>query len=384
MYNPLVILLGIICFFLIYPLIIYPLLIIAAGFFRKRETLKKDITPSISLIITAYNEAESIKLKLENTLELDYPQDKLEIIVASDASTDKTDEIVRSFADRNVKLVALPYRGGKSMAQNAALAEAAGEIIVHTDATAMLPAKSLRRLVSAMADPQVGCVTSHDRSIGSDTEAGIEGAGLYTRYEIKVRESESRLKSLIGVSGSYYAVRRKLRPPLAPEVIDDFYIPLWVIRNGYRVVPEPQAVALIRRSRDSRQEYQRRVRTFLTGMRVFFRVTDMLNPFKFGLTSFQLLSHKLARWLMPFLLIGLLITSAVLAKSHWLYAALLGGQLALYGLAYLAHRKIKAGRRPGALSSKAYFLVLINIAILDAWSRLVRGESFITWEPTRR
>lgn len=380
----LVVLFWTMVFLAVYPFAFYPLLLLAGGALVRRTVRKAGVTPTVGFIITARNEARGIREKIENTLALDYPEDKLEIIVASDASDDGTDEIARSFADRGVRLVALPARGGKSMAQNAALAAATGEIIVHTDATTLLEPRGLRMLVRSLADPTVGCVTSEDRSVAAGGGADPEGAGLYTRFEARVRQSEARLSSLIGVSGSFYAVRRELRPPLPPDVIDDFYVPLTVIRHGRRVVPEPEAVGIVTRSKDLSQEYARRVRTFLSGMGVFFRAREMLNPFRFGWTSFQLVSHKLLRWMLPFLLAGILLVSVLLAPVHWLYAALLAAQVLLLAAALAGRRMARAGKSPPRPFRLAYYFCLMNAALLDAWWKRLRGVRTATWEPTKR
>jgi cellulose synthase/poly-beta-1,6-N-acetylglucosamine synthase-like glycosyltransferase len=367
-----------------YPFAIYPLLVLVGGAIVRRTWARADGTPSVSLIVTARNEEAGLAAKLDNCLALDYPRGKLEILVASDASTDGTDAIARAYADRGVILARLETRGGKSLAQNAALARATGEVIVHTDATILLDPGALRALVRPLADPRVGCVTSQDRSLSAGPATGVETAGLYTRYEIAVRNAEARLTSLIGVSGSFYAVRRELRPPLPAEIIDDFAVPLAVIRAGKWVVPEPTAWNDVRRSKDLSQEYRRKVRTFLTGMRALFHHAEMLNPLRHGLTSFQLLSHKLARWLWPFLLVAIFATSAALWPAGPVYALALMAQSALYAAALAGWMHLRAGRTPPRPVRAAYYFALVNVAILHAWWKLARGESTAIWEPTRR
>ena len=371
-------------FLFVYPFAVYPLLVLAGGAVVRRTWTKADVTPRVSFLVTAYNEEASLAAKIENALALDYPPENLEILVASDASTDRTDEIARSYAGRGVVLVRLDERGGKTRAQNAAVARATGEVIVHTDATILLDRGALRTLVRGMADPRVGCVTSQDRSPAPARATGVETAGLYTRYEIAVRNAEARLTNLIGVSGSFYAVRRALRPPLAPDLIDDFAIPLHVIRQGKWVVPEPEAWNDVRRSKDLAQEYRRKVRTFLTGMRVLARAPGMLNPFRHGLTAFQLFSHKLARWLWPFLLVGIFQSSALLAGAHGFYALALLAQLALYGAALAGWSYVRAGKTPPGPLRPAYYFAMVNVALVHAWIKLVRGDDPAIWEPTRR
>jgi len=368
----------------IYPYAIYPLLAVIAGALFRRKLDTGEITPSLSVIITAYNEAGTIEQKLENTLALNYPRDRMEIIVASDASDDGTDQIVGRFAGRGVRLVRAPERSGKTAAQNRAIEVASGEILVFTDATTMLYRNSLHSITRPFADPRVGCVSGQDLSVEGVRGSGVEAAGLYTRFEAFVRNSEARFTSLVGVSGSFYAVRRSLRPIMEPELIDDFYVPLHVAREGFLALPEPDAVGIVKRPRSFYHEYQRKVRTFLTGMITFYEMRGMLNPLRYGMISFQLASHKLARWLSPFFLYLLFLVNLPLVVKGPFYAVAFAAQVLFYLVALAGHLMLRARYMPPRPVRFVFFVVMVNVALIDAWQKFLSGERIVAWEPTKR
>lgn len=358
----------------------YPLLLLALSGVRSRTVRKGPAQPPVSFIITAHNEQLRIREKLENTLQLAYPRDKLQIIVASDCSTDGTDAIVRSFALHGIQLVRLPQRKGKESAQKHALGDALGEIVVFSDVATSLDPLAVHRLVENFADSSVGCVSSVDRVIGTDGETSGEGA--YVRYEMLLRSLESNVNSLVGLSGSCFAVRRNSCDPWREDLQSDFNTVLNSVRRGLRGVSDPEVRGDYRNVLSDGREFNRKVRTIVRGITVFMHSLEMLNPFKYGLFAWQLFSHKLCRWLVPWCLAGALTSNVVLATASPVYAPLLFAQIVFYGAAGFV---LLGGLAPrlAILELPAYF-VSTNLATAAAWMKFLRGERFQVWQPSER
>lgn len=366
--------------FLAYTFFGYPLLLWLLSLLRHRAHRRAEIFPAVSLIIAVHNEAAGIARKLENCMELDYPQDKLEILVASDGSQDSTAEIVRRFAGDRILLVELPERRGKHYAQMVARDSSRGEILVFSDCSIHLPPDALRKIVSNFADPAVGCVSSEDRVITA--KDALQGEGSYIGFEMWLRRLESRVGSLVGASGSFFAVRHELCSEWHPGQSSDFFIPLHTAERGLRTVVDPESVGQYGLTRSEKAEFQRKVRTIVHGLDVLFHHLALLNPFRYGLFSWQLASHKLARWMAPFAAVLLLVASAFLWNAGPLYHAVLVAQAALYltGFVALAVKSL-ANVRPFRLAS---FFLLGNAATLTAWLQFGLGERYVSWEPTHR
>jgi len=362
--------------FIFYSYLGYPLLLFGLGVLRNRSVRKGDITPPASFIITAYNEEDRIREKLENTLQQDYPRQKLEIFVASDCSNDRTDEIVESFASQGVRLVRAERRGGKEAAQKLAVSAASGEILVFSDVATILPVNGITNIVRNFHDRTVGCVSSVDRVFGS---AG--GEGSYVRYEMLLRSLETRVGSLVGLSGSFFAARREVCRNWHPELQSDFNTLLNAVQLGFRGVSDPASVGYYKNIADESREYERKVRTVLRGISVFMKSLPMLNPFRYGLFSWQLFSHKLCRWLVSIALIVAFASNAFLIHRSSFYLFLFVLQLAFYVLAF-GGVKLNLSS-PGILRIPSFF-VLVNLSILSAWFRYFRGQRIVSWEPSER
>jgi hypothetical protein len=353
----------------------YPCALLLLARLRRRSTLRRPHTPMVSFIITAHNEEARIAAKIENTLRQDYPAAHWEIIVASDCSTDDTDVIARAFAPR-VRLVRAPERLGKEAAQRLAIEAAGGEILVFSDVATALAPDAVRTIVTNFADPQVGCVSSVDRFV--DREGRAAGEGAYVRYEMFLRSLETRVNSLVGLSGSFFAARRAVCESWASNRQSDFSTLLRAVELGYRGVLDPQSIGYYRSIDDASREFDRKVRTVVRGLAVLTSNLHMLNPMRFGLFSWQLASHKLCRWLVPFGMIGALLTGAVLAPESLLYGALFAAQLAFYAAAIVGlATSVRVCRIPA-------FLLSANLAVLTAWLRFGRGERMVTWRPSER
>lgn len=348
--------------------------------FGKTQYEKKKIFPQISVIITAHNEEKRIAQKLENTLKSDYPPDKLEIIVASDYSTDRTTEIVENFRGRGVKLLAYSERQGKHYCQAEAVGIARGEIIVMTDATTFLKEDALNLIVENFADPRIGVVSGMDK-VALD-EGEVEGEGLYVRYEMQLRALESSVGSLIGASGSFYAVRKSLCKFKFPDKSSDFYLPIIAYTEGYKSIQDERAIGYYKVLYDPKKEFERKIRTVVHGIDVFMNFLYILNPFKYGLYSIQMASHKLARWLVPFALMAALLSNSVIVDSSTVFWVLMIGQMLIYALTLMAFF-IKPLQR-NSLFRIPYFFIMANYSILVAWIEYLKGERYVTWQATRR
>src|SRR5262245_48131759 len=362
--------------------VVYPATILALSCVLRRPVRSADIIPRVTVIIAAYNEERDIEAKLKNTLALDYPSDRMEIIVASDCSTDRTDEIVRGFKKRGVILHRQPGRFGKTVAQNRAVKVSSGEILVFSDATTRYEPDALRKIVRSFADPEVGCVAGQLIYVDAAASAVGNGCRSYWGYEKFLKRCESQVDSLIGVSGCMYAVRRICHARLASDMIDDFAIATEIHLQALRTVYEPEAIAMEDTNHRSKDEFRMRVRVIKQTLSALRRYSEALNPFRHKMFAIQMIIHKLLRYAAPLLLIAALVSSGMASGSvEWLRLAFLG-QLALYGAAIIGwigeRLKIKLG--PLAIP---YYFALVNAASLVAFLKAMGGKTYVVWEPNR-
>ena len=365
-----------------YAYVGYPLLLIVLSRLRPKPVKSGHWTPSVTVIIAAYNEERDLATKLENTLALDYPPSQLEIIVTSDCSSDRTDEIARSFADRGVRLHRQEERHGKTAAQNAAVTKARGEIIVFSDATTHYRPEVLRLMIPAFADSSVGCVTG--RVIYQDDKDSNVGSGTqsYWNYEFFLKKHESAVCSLIGVCGCMYAVRASAYIPLYNEACSDFIIATTMVEQGLRAVYVPEAVCTEEPNRQAKRELAARVRIISQTFSDLWRNRAVLNPFRSGFYAVQLWSHKLMRYLVPVFLIAIFFASAFLATRNAFYAAVFVMQVAFYLAALVSWMLERLGVTLGLLALPQYF-VITNLASLIAFVKFLTGERYTRWEPSR-
>ncbi len=336
--------------------------------------------PPLTLIITAHNEQARIERKLANTRALDYPRDRLQVIVASDASTDATDEIVQRHAAEGVQLVRPAERLGKENAQGTAIAAATGEILVFSDVATEIPPDALRRIAAGFAaDPGVGAISSEDRFISRNGE--IAGEGAYVRYEMWLRKLESERAGLVGLSGSFFAARRAVCAAWDIHAPSDFNTALNCARLGRCAISHPEVLGFYEDVQDPSREYLRKVRTVLRGITAIARHPNVLSP-AFGTFALQVWSHKLMRWLVPWFLLALLPLNALLLGTHWLYALAALAQLGFYGVAVAGH--LSPRLRHLLPVRIIYFFVQVNLAIADATLQFLRGQRMTVWSPTVR
>ena len=365
-----------------YAYVGYPVLLSLISKIRPKPVHSADWTPSVSVIIAAYNEERDLATKLENTLALDYPKSHLEIIVTSDCSSDRTDEIAKSFASRGVRLHRQPERHGKTAAQNAAVTKARGDIILFSDATTHYQPDVVRLLTPSFADESVGCATG--RVIYQDDKSSSVGAGTqsYWNYEFFLKRHESNVCSLIGVCGCMYAVRKSAYVPLYNDACSDFIIATTMVEQGLRAVYVPEAVCMEEPNRQAKRELAARVRIISQTFADLWRNRAVLNPFRSGFYAVQLWSHKIMRYLVPVFLIAIFITSGFLAPRHGFYALLFAAQVAFYFAALVSALLEKLGLSVRLLALPQYF-VITNLASLIAFVKFVSGESYSRWEPHR-
>ncbi|MDL1888059.1 glycosyltransferase family 2 protein [Nitrospirales bacterium NOB] len=366
--------------FILYAYLGYFAILYLVSRFRCRTVQGGEICPTVSFVITAYNEEARIKEKIQNTLGQDYPAGRLEIVVASDCSTDRTDEIVKSYSTAGVRLIRAVERKGKEAAQKLAVAQTKGEILVFSDVATTLPPDGIANIVKSFNDPTVGCVSSVDRFV--DEDGNLSGEGAYVRYEMMLRQLETTVNTLVGLSGSFFAARRSVCSPWGDDLQSDFNTLLNSVRAGLRGVSDPQSVGLYKNLSDEKKEYQRKVRTVLRGIAVLMRSLPMLNPFRYGLFAWQLFSHKLCRWLVPFAMISALLSNLALVTESVFYQVLLATQVCFYSMA-LAYAWCHWVPKTNLLRLPSFF-VLVNLSILDAWLRYVRGDRVFQWEPSKR
>jgi cellulose synthase/poly-beta-1,6-N-acetylglucosamine synthase-like glycosyltransferase len=361
----------------------YPVLLKVIAVFRPEppSVPPPAVWPMVSVTVPVYNEVAVIRRKLERVLAYDYPHDRMQVLVISDASTDGTDEIVAEFASRGVELVRLERRAGKTAAENAALPHLRGEIIVNSDASIRVPPSAIKHLIEPFGDPSVGVASGRDVSVTSVDEEANQGESGYVDYEMWVRRLETRVAGIIGASGCFYAIRRHLHQQLVPEALSrDFAAPLIAREHGFRSV---DALVSVPRQSSLHSEYRRKVRTMTRGLETLFFKRHLLNPWSHGLFAWELISHKLIRWLVPwagvFSVVALLALAPSAAWARWLLAA--AAAVAIGGLAGWLW---PAGRRMPRLIAVAAYFTAGNVAALHAWINALRGDLNPIWEPTRR
>lgn len=359
----------------------YPVILAGIALVRTRPIRKADITPSVTFIIAAYNEEKRIEDKLRNTLAIDYPKARFEVLVASDCSTDATDKIVMAYRDREVRLIRIPERKGKEAAQKLAVQAANGEILVFSDVATIVPENAVRNIVKNFYDETVGCVSSVDRFI--DQDGRVSGEGAYVKYEMFLRSLETRVHSLVGVSGSFFAARSIVcQRAWSENLQSDFNTVLNSVRAGLRGVADQDSPGYYKNITDERKEGDRKVRTVLRGISVFMKSLGLVNPIQYPFFAWQLVSHKLCRWLVPFAMLAALITNAILTAVFGSYQLLLAFQVAFYAVAFsgLCWRSLL--RLPPVKLSA--FFMMVNVSIFKAWIRYWSGERLVAWEPSKR
>jgi cellulose synthase/poly-beta-1,6-N-acetylglucosamine synthase-like glycosyltransferase len=371
---------------IVYTYVLFPTLIFLRGLAWPRpiKNHELDLIPSVSVIISAYNEERSIGDKLKNLLSLDYPKDRLEVVIASDGSTDRTNTIIQAYVEQGVKFLALP-RQGKAAALNAAVAASTGEILVFSDANSIYKSDAISALVKPFADATVGGVAGDQRYLKKDKGSNA-GAGerMYWNFDRLMKKFESRAGNTISATGAIYAIRRSLFQAVEEGVTDDFFTSTGVIAQGHRLVFAPEAVAYEPVADSSDREFGRKVRVITRGLKAALIARgQLLNPFRYGFYAIQLFSHKVMRRLIVYPLLTLLLVSPFLWKTNLFYQLATMGQLLLYGLALTGF--LLEGTRAKGLKffTIPFYFCLVNAAALVASINVLRGRQIKRWEPQR-
>jgi cellulose synthase/poly-beta-1,6-N-acetylglucosamine synthase-like glycosyltransferase len=366
--------------YLLYPAILWIIARRAPQEIARRTTY----SPTISVVLPAYNEEHQIAGAIDAVLAQTYPANLVQVLVISDASSDATDKIVAGYGGRGVELLRMTERSGKTKAENIAAKNLRGEIVVNTDASVRLHPDAVRNLTARMADPTVGVVSSRDVSISKLGESANATEAGYVGYEMWVRDLETRTGGIVGASGSCYAIRSDLHKiPIRDDLSRDFSSALTARLHGLRAVSANDALCFVPRTASLEREYRRKVRTISRGMDTLFNRRELLDPTRYGLFAWKLLSHKVCRWLVPVSIIPATIGLLILARSHDGAKALLLIGVAALACAAVGARWPRNAKIPRVIALIA-FATAANVAVIHALWRVVGGEHDHVWEPTRR
>jgi cellulose synthase/poly-beta-1,6-N-acetylglucosamine synthase-like glycosyltransferase len=368
---------------LVHTYFLYPVsLHVWTQFVSERETTTSDDQPSVALIVAAYNEEEIIAEKIENSLQLGYPEEQLNIVVFSDASDDRTDEIVKEYGDKGVSLIRIEGRVGKTECQNRVVDLVDEEILVFSDANSMYDPDAISKLVSRFSE-KVGCVVGELRYRES---SDVEGESVYWRYESWIKRLESRFYSLVTGNGSIYAVKSDSYVSQPADAISDFTEPLSVVRRGERVAYAPDAVAWEETESSAADELQRRVRIITRSWNSIVRFQDLLNPFSTTRFAYQLWSHKVLRWLSPVLLFGVLVANVglVLVMPLVIFELMLAGQLLFYLFAIVGWVTDRFGIEDPIITHVPFYFLQANYGMLLGFLNFIKGQNIVVWETSGR
>ncbi len=360
----------------LYPYLGYPILLWLLGRRERHAPSPTGSLPRVSMIVPVCNEEARIERKLANTAALRYPEELLQVIFVSDGSVDRTVELLRRSATRNMMVVDLPERRGKAAGLNAGLALAAHDIVVFSDAAIALEPDALLQVVAPFADSGIGCVSGEDRIAESGGEA------WYGRYELLLRRLESQVHSIVGASGSFYAQRRALCAPFTPGQAPDFLSVLRTVEQGSRAISAPLAVGMMTSTSRPKAEFERKVRTLIRGLTTLSAHAHLLNPVRFGTFSFILFSHKVLRWAAPLFML-LAFVAPLFRLDSGLFMAVFVAQAVVYAIALGAWTAV-AGLDRTLPGRAALYFCLVNAAVLVAIVQFARGARQELWTPTQR
>lgn len=372
-------------FFIVYTYIGFPLLVVLRGLLLGRPYRHEEpANPPVSIVISAYNEAKSIAAKLDNILSLDHPQDRLEVVTASDGSTDGTDAIVERYKDFGVKVLSLP-RVGKAAALNAAVNASRGELLIFSDANSMYKTDAIRELVRPFGDPMVGGVAGN-QVYKSEISGGssIDGEQAYWNFDRMLKRFQGRSGNTLAATGAIYAIRRSLFQPIPDGVSDDLFTSTGVIVQGYRLVFAPDAIAYEPVAATSQVEFGRKVRVIIRSWNAFIFRRELLNPFRYKFYSIQLFSHKILRYLVVFPLMVLFLVNPFLWEAGYIYQIAMIAQVAFYCCALfgLLLNQTRVGRKK--ILTIPFYFCMVNAASLIAIIHVIRGQQIKHWEPQRQ
>lgn len=372
------------CVMIVYPYAIYPLILKIMSLFLNREMVIKNDTPSVTFIISAFNEEDVIEEKIRNTLALNYPKEKLEIIVVSDHSTDRTDDIVKNFSRQGVVLLSQLIRRGKTAGLNDAVQKAEGEILVFSDADAMYETESLKKMAGCLSgNASVGLVTGSTYYRSKGDGKIVATTSMYMRLERFIKRWESMLGSCVGADGAIFAIRKVLYQPLLNDDINDLVLPLKVIKQGYRVVFHDNLFCSEAPAANASGEFNRQARITNRTLRALSRNAELMNVFKHPLFSFELISHKLLRFTVPFFMLSLIPLNVLLLRQGTIYYLTFAVQIVIYSVSLFRFLQERSGKE-GKLLNFLYHFVLVNVSMLTGWIKFLTGQKSVIWNPQRQ
>lgn len=369
-----------------YAFVVYPAIVWAWAKLRPAYVPPPEPAewPEVTILIVAYNEERRLKKTLDHALATDYPADRLNVLVVSDCSSDGTDALVTNYGDARVRLLRMPERSGKPAGENAAGPHLRGDIVVSIDASILIPRDSLKPLVQALVDPKVGLASGRDISVGDEAREGNKAESGYVGMEMTLRSYETRVHSIVGASGCFYANRKHLQMvQLPPELARDFAAASVARAHGYRAVSVDAATCLVPRTPTLKAELRRKSRTMGRGLSTLLYLRGMMNPFKYGSYAFMMASHKLVRWMLFPAFLGWLVGPLLLLRSAPYTLVLTLGMAVGLVLARLVVTWPDDKRLPRLIAFPGYVFISI-VAGWKAWLHLLRNEKSAMWEPTQR
>ncbi|MDD5680411.1 MAG: glycosyltransferase family 2 protein [Candidatus Omnitrophica bacterium] len=372
-------------FLIVYSYFLYPIFLVLFSLFKKPIEVNSNgsYIPSVSMVISAYNEEKIIEEKIQNCLALDYPKEKLEIVVGSDGSTDNTARIFAKFSNRAIRFWDFPERMGKVNILNEIIPHLTSEIVVFSDANTMYEADAIKELVKPFSNPKIGCVCGKLILKKPDRNCSGEFEGFYWKYESFLKKYEGRQGSLLGANGGIYAIRKNLFEILPPNtIIEDFVLPMKILSKGYNIYFALDAIATEETSRSIHEESKRKIRIGAGAYQTLLMTLPMLNIFR-GFPSFAYWSHKVIRWLVPFFLIALVLINLFLLQHGNIYQCLFYLQAIFYGGA-LAGYLLSKRKHQLKLFLTLYYFVAMNVSLLLGFFRFISGTQQVTWERAER
>ncbi len=358
---------------------------------RKKYAGNEDYEPEVTLFVAAYNEKDYVNAKIKNSLELDYPIEKIKQVWVTDGSDDGTQEVLRKYADKGVEVYHEDDRGGKIGAMNRGMAFVKTPIVIFSDANTMLGKESIRRIVNLFRNPKVGCVSGEKRIYQKEMDSAAGTEGIYWKYESILKKWDAELYSVVGAAGELFAIRTELFQKVEKDtLLDDFIISLRVAEKGYTIQYDPEAYAIETASADVKEELKRKIRISAGGIQSIIRLKELLNPFKYGILTFQYISHRVLRWtLAPLGLLLILVFNLIIVLNcgiinfNNIYVWIFWAQILFYLSAmlgwYFENKKIKI-----KVLFIPYYFFIMNLSVYLGVIRFLKGKQTVKWERAKR
>ncbi len=374
-----------------YGIVLFILVQLKRIIFGKKKVSQDDYEPDVTLFVAAYNEKDYVDAKVKNSFEMNYPREKIHQVWVTDGSDDGTPDILRKYRDKGIEVYHEDARGGKIGAMNRGMEFIKTPIVIFSDGNTMLGKESVQRIVDMFKDPKVGCVSGEKRIFSKDTDAAVGSEGIYWKYESKLKKWDAELYSVVGAAGELFAVRTELFQKVEKDtLLDDFIISLRIAMKGYTIQYDPEAYAIESASANVQEELKRKIRIAAGGIQSIVRLAPLLNPFKYGILSFQYISHRVLRWtLAPIALPLIFICNLILALHYGLgdfanvYTLVFYAQVVFYIAAlsgwYFENKKIKI-----KLLFIPYYFFVMNYAVFLGFRRYMVGQQSVNWERAKR